>query len=94
MNYIKFIFIPISQLFPDSLLLSTNQTSCSFSLFQEKKKTKLKPKTSNTNLTNPPKPKKYSNKTKKQILQKKNYGVNFVLSWAWDLTWELLKEEK
>lgn len=38
MYYIMIVFIPISQLFPDSLPPPTNRTSCSFSLFQEKRK--------------------------------------------------------
>lgn len=92
MYYIRIVFVPISQPFPVSLLLPTNWTSCSFSLFQEKKKTKLKPKT--TQILQTPKAKEILKQSKEAKLTKKNYGVNFVLSWAWDLSWKLLEEEK
>lgn len=92
MYYIRIVFVPISQLFRASLLPPTNRTSCSFSLFQEKKKTKLKPKT--TQILQTPKAKEILKQNKEAKLTKKNYGVNFVLSWAWDLSWKLLEEEK
>lgn len=69
MYYIRIVFVPISQLFPVSLLLPTNWTSCSFSLFQEKKKTKLKPKT--TQILQTPKAKEILKQSKEAKLTKK-----------------------